>query len=382
MLSDILLPDEKYTFSFNRVYKNLPLGATFKQAPEDFIVEEHIPFSLTGEGEHCWLYIKKRLLNTDDVAQKLAKFAGVKSLAIGYAGLKDKYALTSQWFSVQLPGRESPDWSQLESDQLQVLASTRHSRKLQRGALSHNCFSIRLRDVSALEDGVDCFALLDQRCKEISISGVPNYFGRQRFGRGLNNLNAAIEMFAGTERGHKAAPGSGSGGKTRHSSRGRTKRISRHQRSLYLSSARSWIFNHILSLRVEQGTWNQRLPGDVFMLDAKSGCFIDDGDTLLDTRLQHFEIHPTAVLWGDGDTMSIADCRQLEQFVVDHFPEFRDGLIAARVEAKRRALRLRVVNLDGRQQGDDYLLDFQLPPGTYATVVLDELLVLNSNKSA
>ena len=359
--------DDNYHWCFNRLYPTLPVSAYFKQQPEDFIVEEHIAFELGGEGEHCWLYIQKRLLNTDDVAQKLAKFAGVKKMAVGYAGLKDKYAVSSQWFSVQLPGKEAPDWRQLESEQLQVLHSTRHSRKLQRGALSHNTFRIRLREVTATQQ-LDAFALLDERCLAICQSGVPNYFGRQRFGRGMNNLNAAQQMFQSQIAEQDNDRG---GGK-----RKRQKRVSRHQRSLYLSAARSWLFNHILSHRIQQQNWNQRIAGDVFMLDAKSGCFSDDATEALNQRLAQFEIHPTGVLWGDGDTLSRCDCQQLEQQIVDRFPVFRDGLLAARVAARRRALRLLPVDFGAQREGSDCILAFQLPPGAYATVVLDELLTL------
>jgi len=373
-----LQQEENYRYDFNRVYEKMPVMASFKQQPEDFIVAEHIAFELTGEGEHCWLYVQKKLLNTDDVALKLAKFAGVKSLAVGYAGLKDKVGVTSQWFSVQLPGLEAPDWSQLESENLQVLHSTRHSRKLQRGALSHNTFTIRLRDVSSLEKNLDAFALLEQRCQQVALSGVPNYFGLQRFGRGLNNLNAAVKMFMPTDdrdkdnrqrddsREDKDSPN--------QNKRRKKKKLSRHQRSLYLSSARSWMFNHILSTRIENGSWNTRLAGDVFQLNGKSACFVDDADESLDLRLQQFEINPTGVLWGDGDIMAQSECLLLEQNIIDQFPVFRDGLVDARVDVKRRALRLQPVNLEGQQQEGDFIVSFQLPPGAYATVVLDEIV--------
>ncbi len=356
---------KKYSYSFNRVYEPLPVSACFKTQPDDFIVEEQIPFSLSGEGEHCWLYLEKRLLNTDEVAQKLARFAGVKPLAVGYAGLKDKYAVTSQWFSVQMPGRETPDWRQLACSQIRVLDSTRHSRKLQRGALSHNTFRIRLREVRSPEQA-DAFDLLAARCEAIAAGGVPNYFGRQRFGRGLNNLDAAAAMF------QPACENETSG-------RRKKQRLSRHQRSLYLSSARSWLFNHLLSMRIEQGNWNRRLPGDVFMLNGKTACFSDDGDAALEQRLAQFEIHPTGVLWGEGDSLVRGEAAALEENVVNRFPVFRDGLVAARVKAQRRALRLRPAAMHFEQQAGDLMVRFQLPAGAYATVVLDELLAMRTD---
>jgi len=346
------------TISFKRAFQTLPVSAKVKTRPEDFIVNEHIAFTLTGEGEHCWLYIRKRLINTDEVAQKLARFAGVKSVAIGYAGLKDKYAVSSQWFSVQLPGKANPDWHVLETDQLQILQISRHCRKIQRGALSHNHFCILLRDMDSATT-TDAFTLLAQRCQEIERTGVPNYFGEQRFGHQRNNLDAAIAMFQSMQADIKLS--------------GR-KKLSRHRRSLYLSAARSWLFNQILSERVDAGNWYQYLPGDVFMLDGKSACFKDDGSAEIPRRLRHHEIHPTGCLWGGGDIMTTADSYALEMQVINRYPELRDGLLAARVQLMRRALRLHPSAVQIEQQENNALLQFNLPAGCYATVILDEIL--------
>lgn len=346
------------TISFKRVFQPLPVSAKFKTRPEDFIVDEHIAFTLTGEGEHCWLYIRKRLMNTDEVAQKLARFAGVKPVAIGYAGLKDKYAVSSQWFSVQLPGRANPDWHNLETGQLQILQVTRHCRKIQRGALSHNHFRILLRDIESSTTS-DAFTLLSQRCKDIERTGVANYFGEQRFGHQRNNLDAAITMFQSAQAGIRPS--------------GR-KKLSRHKRSLYLSAARSWLFNLILSERVDAGNWDQYLPGDAFMLDGKSACFKDDDSADISLRLINHEIHPTGCLWGEGDTMTAANSYALEMQVINRFPELRDGLLAARVQLMRRALRLCPGGLQIEQQENNAQLEFDLPAGCYATVVLDEML--------
>jgi len=204
-VSDNGLPDKDYSFA--RVYQTLNLSAKLKTFAEDFIVEENISVEFSGEGEHCWLYIKKRSCNTDWVAQQLASYCGVKKRAVSYAGLKDRHAVTSQWFSVQLPGLPTPDWTDFESvfnsrvlagtdadENIQVLQCFRHNKKLQRGALKSNAFKITLRELS--NTNVETFELLKQRCEEISVSGVPNYFGLQRFGRNYNNLNQAIKLFS------------------------------------------------------------------------------------------------------------------------------------------------------------------------------------------
>jgi tRNA pseudouridine13 synthase len=338
---------------FAHAWPSLDISARFKQSPEDFIVEEELPFELTGQGEHAWLLVRKRNNNTDWVAARIAQHAGVKNHAVGYAGLKDRFAVTTQWFSVYLPGRDDVDWRDFHTDGVDVLESTRHQRKLQRGALKQNRFTIRLRDIENANN-VDIEQVME-RCELVRQRGIPNYFGEQRFGHGMSNLADAERMFTQPR-----------------------KRIPRHKRSLLLSAARSWIFNTILSERIQAGTWNHRIKGDVFMLDGRSACFCDDGSDELDRRLDEGEIHPTAVLWGDGENMATADCEAVESAVVDRYPLFKQGLRDARVEQQRRSLRLLVKDIECRQQASDLVLKFSLQAGSYATMVLREIVKLKA----
>lgn len=338
-------------FKFTLAYPTLGIKAGFKKQAEDFVVEEHLPFDLSGEGEHVWLQIRKRNTNTDWLAQQLAKHVEVKSVAVGYAGLKDRHAVTTQWFSIYLPGKPDPDFSAIESDEVEILQSLRHSRKLQRGALSHNQFEIRLRKPASEQADVDVMAQLESRCRLLAEQGVPNYYGEQRFGRDRGNLLEAERMFARPK-----------------------KRLPRHKRSLYLSAARSWLFNHILSTRITQSNWNRRLPGDVFMLDGKSACFRDDATEELEHRLERGEIHPVGSLYGDGESMCAGEALALEQTVFEVYPQLTSGLRAARLEPGQRALRLMPINLQTERDEKDFLVRFSLPAGAYATTVLRELL--------
>ena len=341
--------------SFTKVYQPLNVSAKLKKQASDFIVEEHISVDFSGEGEHCWIYVKKTGCNTDWVAQQLAKYCGVKKMAVAYAGLKDRHAVTSQWFSVQLPGKPAPEWRELElsfaakgTENIQVLQSFRHNRKLQRGALKGNKFTITLRDLS--DTGNETFEALKQRCDVIAKRGVANYFGSQRFGRNYSNLDQAIKLFSN--------PGF---------------KLTRQKRSIYLSAARSWLFNSILSVRINRNIWNKRLAGDVFMLDGKSACFKDDSDTGLADRLDRNEIHPTAILWGEGDTMACLEAAALESQILDQFPVYRDGLLSARLQARHRACRVVPGQLECYRQDNDFVVSFILPAGSYATVVLGEI---------
>ncbi len=339
----------------SRAWPVLGIRAGFKCIPEDFVVEEQLPFELSGEGEHAWLQVRKRDNNTEWVAAKLADHAGVERRAVGYAGLKDRFAVTTQWFSVYLPGRHDVDWDGFRHDGIELLTVTRHRKKLQRGALQHNRFTIRLRDIEPGNE--DSFEQLIQRCELIRQQGVPNYFGGQRFGHGMRNLADAEAMFSSGRR-----------------------RLPKHKRGLLLSAARSWIFNAILSERIRHETWNRRIEGDVFMLDGRSACFADDGSADLDRRLDSAELHPTAVLWGDGRTMAAGECADLESEIVDAYPQFRQGLIDARVEQQRRSLRVRVRDLACRRESADLVLSFSLQAGSYATMVLRELVELRENR--
>jgi tRNA pseudouridine13 synthase len=356
--------------AFERAYQTLNITAKLKTLAEDFMVEENIAVDFSGEGEHCWLYIKKQHCNTDWLAQQLAQFCEVKKMAVAYAGLKDRHAVTSQWFSIHLPGLPTPDWHEFETrfnhraatetgprESIRILHSVRHNRKLQRGALKSNTFNITLRELS--DTGDSAFGMLEQRCAQIAAHGVPNYFGAQRFGRNGSNLEQAAKLFA----------------------RPRS-RLSRHKRSLYLSAARSWLFNCILSERVGRQVWNTRISGDVFMLNGRSACFRDAADDddrhaiaqrPIDQRLLRHEIHPTAVLWGKGDPMVTAEAASLEAGIIDRYPDFRDGLLRAGVQLQRRACRVIPEDMHWQRERDNFMVAFRLPAGSYATGVLAEI---------
>ena len=327
------------------------LSGRLRAVPEDFQVREEIPFTLEGAGEHVWLWVRKRGANTDWVARRLAERAGVPPGAVSYAGLKDRHAVTEQWFSVHLPGRAEPDWSANPDPEFIVLNAVRHTRKLRRGALSGNAFRITLRDLAGDPDQ------LAARLNLVAATGVPNYFGEQRFGHEGGNLEQAEAML-----------------------RGELKVRDRHQRGLYLSAARSALFNAVLARRVTDGTWNQPLPGEVLMLAGSHSIFaVDEVDETIRQRVAAFDLHPTGPLWGAGTLRSGGPVRALEETAAATLPVFRDGLGAVRLEQERRALRLavRAATLECPEPGIA-VLAFRLPAGAYATTVLRELIEARS----
>ena len=322
------------------------LAARMRSVPEDFFVEELPGFEASGAGEHLLLTVEKRGMNTAFAAKRIAEWAVVDESAIGYAGMKDRHAVTRQRFSVWLPKRIAPAIEALQSDELRVLDHAWHSRKLPRGALAGNRFVLVLRDAQGDRDAIE------QRLRAIPGQGVPNYFGEQRFGRGGGNVEQAVAMFAG-------------------------RRFKREERTMLLSAARSELFNRVLAARVEADSWNTALEGEVWMLDGSRSVFGPEVlSEALQARLHAFDIHPSGPLWGQGELRSIDTARELEFAALqgDTAARLRTGLERAGLKQERRALRLRPQDMAWCWRDDGALeLGFALPPGCYATTVLREL---------
>jgi len=321
-------------------------SGAIRSVPEDFLVEEIDGFEASGSGEHLLLTIEKRGMNTAFAASRIAQWAGVPELAIGYAGLKDRHAVTRQRFSVHLPKRVAPDLDVLASDELRVLHSVWHAKKLPRGALAGNRFQLRLREVSGTRDGIDA------RLQAMRARGVPNYFGEQRFGRDGGNVANALAMFGG-------------------------RRMRREQRTHLLSAARSELFNRVLAARVREGSWDAGLDGEVWMLEGSRSVFgPEPWNDALAARLAARDIHPSGPLWGRGELRTTGAARALEQAALadDESHALRAGLEGAGLKQERRSLRLLAAELHWHWQEDNALqLEFALPPGAYATTVLAEL---------
>ncbi len=322
-------------------------SARLRACAEDFRVDELRDGEPDGEGEHLLLHIRKRNRNTEEVARALARQAGVRARDVSYCGLKDRVAVTTQWFSVWLPGKADPDWSPLLGDDLELLGQARTRRKLQRGGLRGNRFSLVLREVRGDRTA------LEERLAVVAKQGVPNYFGEQRFGRDGGNLAAAVAMFGG-------------------------RRVKdRHRRGLLLSAARSFLFNEVLAARVRAGNWNQALPGEALQLSGSRSFFVvDEIDEAIEARLTSGDVLPSGPLWGRGGLPSAAAARAVEEQALAACGDFREGLEKAGLKQERRALRLAVADLRWRwlAEGRDLQLTFDLPAGTYATAVLRELI--------
>lgn len=318
--------------------------------PEDFVVEEIPRVQPAGEGSHLWLWVEKRAANTEWVARELARAAGCAQRDVGYAGLKDRHAISRQWFSVPIAAHTAAqiqeNLAKASIEDVRILDSILHTRKLQRGTLDGNRFRLKIRQFKGDAGQTN------GRLEQIRLTGVPNYFGPQRFGNRGQNVEKGFSLL------QKRA------------------RLPRHKRSIYLSAIRSFLFNHVLAERVRRGDWNAIIAGDLAMLDGTQSIFPCENPAAdIEERVRSHDIHPTGPMPGEKGTQPGGLALELERAVLANWPQLTEVLQAQRVEAERRSLRLYPAQLDWSFEGDDLTLSFVLPPGSYATTVLREILI-------
>jgi len=320
-----------------------------RSSMNDFKVYERLPFSFSGEGEHLLIKVRKTGLNTLFVARQLANYFGVKDALVTYAGLKDRFAVTEQWFGIHMPGKKVDDLTQFSFDGIEILAHERHNKKLRIGALSGNNFEISLKNVTDIDE-------VSRRWYAVCEHGVPNYFGEQRFGIDGGNIEKAKEMFAG-------------------------KKIKdKKKRGIYLSAARSLLFNHLISKKITQGSFEQIQKGDVLMLAGTQSVFhLDEIDDILSQRFLDKDVDITLPLWGRGRLMTTGEPASFEQELSAEFPEYCQGLEDFGLKQERRRIRLCLsegeINVD--RENNSVILRFTLPSGCFATTILRELLDYN-----
>lgn len=325
----------------------VPPAGDYRARPEDFQVAEVLDFAPEGEGEHLWLHVEKRDLTTAMAVRELARLCEVSPRDVGYSGMKDRVAVTRQWLSVQLPGREAPAGlaEALVERGVRVLSEARHPRKLKRGVHRANRFRLRLTG-AALEDPA-----LEARWARLVEQGVANYFGPQRFGPDGRNLLRARSLLA----------------------RGWRKRDDRD--GMLLSAARSFLFNELLAERIREGSWDRLLLGEVANLDGTASQFtLEAPDAELEARAARLDLHPSGVLWGVGGSVAEGEARALESRLAERYPSLCAGLERAGVRLGRRALRLRLGEPQLTRGEGELWLAFSLPRGAFATAVLRELI--------
>ena len=322
------------------------IAGQLKQTPEHFEVEELPAYTPSGEGEHLYLWIEKRGLNTQDAANRLAKLLGTRPADAGYAGLKDRHAVTRQWLSFQHAG--TPDAAALQSEGLRVLEVARHGNKLRTGHLRGNRFTLRLVDVPSEHD-VHARAALAR----LAACGLPNYFGAQRFGRGGQNLVAAYAWIV--QGGRPPGPP--------------------FLRKLYVSTLQSALFNAWLAERIERGQYDAAVRGDIMRKEDSGGLFVCEDPGVDGERLAAWEISATGPMFGARMRAPEADENALELTLLAQYGVTSEQLerVKRAGEGTRRAARVAVQHTAVQRDGDDLVLSFALPKGSYATVLISEL---------
>jgi tRNA pseudouridine13 synthase len=317
---------------------------------EDFCVREIPQFTPSGEGNHLWIEVEKRGANTHWVAEQLAAAAGIPARDVGFAGMKDRHGITSQWFSVALQEARNPEWDNWQIQDVSFLQVQHHNRKLKRGALKGNRFEIVVRELEGNIEG------LEQRLEQVRKSGVPNYFGPQRFGFHGSNVLRGMNWLQ-------------HGG-----------RLPRNKRSIYISSVRSFLYNHVLARRVDLSNWNRILDGEIAMLNGSHSvfpCVMPDPE--LSRRCDEFDIHPTGPLPGSGGMRPEQEAGVLEDEVLAGHSAMVEALTNNGARAERRSLRLVPEGLQFDLNGASLSLSFGLPAGNYATTLLRELVTCDGD---
>jgi tRNA pseudouridine13 synthase len=330
------------------------INGLVKGQASDFRVTEELGFQPTGEGEHLLLFIEKSMMTTHELIERVAHDFSLKTRDIGYCGLKDKLAVTRQWLSLYLPG-------QMHSLKLPSVADYHlldhnwHGKKLRPGTHRSNHFEVVVRDVESMPETTR------HQLDMIRQQGIANYFGEQRFGRQGDNVEQALRAFSNPRRARK---------------------LSRSKRSLYLSALRSFLFNRVLSSRIEQGIWNRPVAGDVFMLSGSQSIFYEPIDDELLERYYRQDISSTISLHGAGNRLLQSRAREIEDAVLAEHEDIGQCLLQAKAKLQMRAVRVAVTDL--RVEFDENAailrIEARLPRGSYFTTLLDHFIDTGRNK--
>lgn len=325
-------------------YGPVVASAVLKSRPVDFEVSEELGFEPAGEGEHLFLLVEKSGLSTQDLIGCIARDYSLDQKFIGYSGLKDKHALTRQWLSLHLPGK-NPAYGLIEGNGYKVIKQARHTRKLRPGSHDYNAFKVLLRDVVGFSEQTR------EQLDAIAGRGFANYFGTQRFGRQQDNVKQALVELP-------------------------RRRLKRSRRSLLISALRSYLFNRVLAQRIRLGHWDLPLDGDVFMLRGTHSIFTDRLDDALVDRYRLLDIASTGSLYGAGRNLLNGEPRSIEAQVYAACEEITSCLDQQGAKLQMRALRAVVNNFsyDYDSGNRSLLLKADLASGCYMTALIEHFI--------
>jgi tRNA pseudouridine13 synthase len=320
--------------------------ARIRASCADFRVEEIPAYPPCGHGEHLLVEVEKTDLTTDQLVRALARHTGVRPAEVGTAGLKDRRAVTRQWLS--LPARAADALDTFDQSGIRLLRAERHTNKLKTGHLRGNRFGLRLRELNAAHHEA-----VVQRAERLAATGVPNYFGPQRFGRGGDNEAEGRAVL-----------------------RGRGRRHDRRGLRFVLNAVQSGLFNDLLALRIHREVFDKALAGDLLIKADSGGRFICREPAVDQARADRLEVHPSGPMfgprmrWPEGEP-AVMERRVLAESGLSDSDWRR---FAKLTPGTRRPLRFTLIDLRCEEEDGDLWLHFTLPAGAYATAVLGELI--------
>lgn len=355
-----------------------------KHTLNDFVVEEQLGFVPSGSGEHIFLWLEKANLNTAFVAEEIAKFANLPLRNITYAGRKDKFALTRQWFGVHIANHQEPNWSTFKLDGAEILDVTRNDRKLRVGVLKGNLFEVTIRNIQ-FNDGFNDSDLL-QRLEQIKQLGAPNYYGSQRFGEirvspqndvASSQVSSPLETETSSAQSESIKKLSGGNLALAEKLLNGEQIRNRNKRSMAISALRSWLFNEVIHQRIQQDVFFNALAGDAMQLSGSNSFFVHDKaeeQAKIDARLAAYDVNITAPMWGNGKLHTCQIAKEFELACVESFKEITQTLNELGLKQERRAIRIVPENFEWHYQDNILKLRFSLPSGCFATSIVRELM--------
>lgn len=313
---------------------------------DDFVVDEIPAYEPSGEGEHLFVRFRKRDLTTPEAVRRMANALGVEPGTSGWAGMKDRHAVTTQWASFQ--GASSEAAAALELEGIEILEAVAHRHKLRTGHLRGNRFVLRVRDAGPYLG--EARQVLDRLVE----SGLPNYFGEQRFGRGGENLPRARQWLV---------------------EGGRAPRR-KLERKLLVSVLQSWLFNEALADRLRDGLFDRPAAGDLLRKEETGGLFTTDDLDEAARRMADWEISATGPMFGPRMRWPEGEAREREAALLERMGVENDHIarFGRAGEGTRRPYRVRPGRVEVESEGDALRVGFDLPSGSYATAVMREVL--------
>lgn len=323
------------------------VGGRIKAAPEDFEVEEIPAYEPSGEGEHLFLWVQKRDVGAEYFARQIAKRLGLVPGEVGAAGLKDRHAVTRQWVSV--PATAEPRLAALDGDGITLLRTSRHVNKLRPGHLRGNRFRVIIRDV--VSDADERAAPILDRLRQ---NGLPNFYGPQRFGRDGETVRLGLELLR-RERSHVRNP---------------------FLRKLALSAAQSLLFNDCLGRRLTDGLLRMVLAGDVMAKWPAGGMFVARDVAAEQARFDARETVHAGPMFGRKTFAAEGAAAEREAAVLRDAGLSLDAFagFGKLVQGTRRHNLVYVDDLTSEREPEGLRLTFSLPAGSYATVLLREVM--------